>query len=145
MAHTLSFCLSLILTVTLIGRAPTVSDSPHPAQTPVTASDAWWDTGWPYRIRVDVAGSGVVSAAINFTTQFNALGLNHALLDLRSVRVVPYAGGTPGAPIPYAESYSAMLNDSAHRRPACASTTRETSRSVQSAQMSGLCESPMLG
>jgi hypothetical protein len=78
---------------------------------PADAGDAWWNAGWPYRIRVDAAGSGIASASINFTTQLNALGLNHALLDLRSVRVVPYTDTVPGAPIPYAESYSVMLND----------------------------------
>jgi hypothetical protein len=78
---------------------------------PADAGDAWWDNGWPYRIRVDVSGSGIASASINFTTQFNLLGLNHALLDLRSVRVVPYDGSTPSSPLPYAESYSAMLHD----------------------------------
>jgi len=39
----------------------------------------------------------------------NALGLNHALLNLRAIRVAPYVGATPGASIPYAGSYRAML------------------------------------
>jgi hypothetical protein len=61
---------------------------------------------------VNVSGSGVASASINFTAQFNTLGLNHALLDLRSVRVVPYTGGVPGTPLPYAETYSTLLTNS---------------------------------
>jgi hypothetical protein len=77
----------------------------------VDAADAWWDDAWPYRIPVTVSGDGVASASIDFTTQLNALGLNHALLDLRSIRVVPYSGNTPGAPVPYAESYSTLLHD----------------------------------
>ncbi|GAB4451301.1 MAG: hypothetical protein Kow0031_33880 [Anaerolineae bacterium] len=75
------------------------------------AADEWWDEAWPYRIPVTVSGSGVAQVSINFTSAFAALGLNGALLDVRSLRVVPYSGTTPGAPIPYAESYSTMLDD----------------------------------
>ena len=82
--------------------APTYVDTPE---------DAWWEDGWPYRIRVEAAGSGIVEAGIDFPTAFQTLGLNHALLDLRSIRVVPYDGHTPLAPIPYAETYSTMLED----------------------------------
>lgn len=75
------------------------------------AADAWWDTAWPYRIPVTVSGSGVAQVSLNFTTLFNTLGLNGGLLDLRSIRVVPYTGNTPGAPVPYAETYSRLLHD----------------------------------
>jgi len=102
--------LSLILVSLLLGITPTPTRTQADVSRPADASDAWWDNGWPYRIRVDVSGSGVVSTTINFTTQLNELGLNHALLDLRSVRVVPYTGGVPGTPVPYAESYSTLLN-----------------------------------
>ena len=78
---------------------------------PTDPADAWWNEGWPYRIPVTVSGEGIAQVAIDFTAAFNNLGLNQALLDLRSVRVVPYTGATPGAPIPYAETYSAMLED----------------------------------
>jgi hypothetical protein len=103
--------LALILVSLSLAVAPTPTGTQAGVSRPADASDAWWDNGWPYRIRVDVSGSGIASASINFTTQLDTLGLNHALLDLRSVRVVPYNGSTPGVPIPYAESYSVMLND----------------------------------
>jgi len=109
--HMIRLGLSLILVALLLGVTPTPTRTQANVSRPADAGDAWWDAGWPYRIRVDAAGSGIASASINFSTQFGALGLNHALLDLRSVRVVPYTGSTPGAPIPYAESYSAMLNN----------------------------------
>ena len=92
----------------------TLSSAPPPGRSRADLTRpaaAWWDDGWPYRIPVTVSGNGIAPASINFTTAFDALGLNHALLDLRSVRVVPYSGNTPGTPIPYAESYSTMLHD----------------------------------
>jgi len=86
--------LSLILVSLLLGIAPTRLASRR-CFSPADASDTWWDNGWPYRIRVDVSGSGIASANINFTTQLDTLGLNHALLDLRSVRVVPTPATRP--------------------------------------------------
>ncbi len=80
-----------------------------PAQ--ADAADAWWDDAWPYRIPVTVSGSGVAQVSIDFTAAFNTLGLNGALLDVRSLRVVPYSGNTPGAPLAYDETYSTMLED----------------------------------
>lgn len=74
-------------------------------------ADAWWNAGWPYRIPVTVSGSGVVQVSIDFTAAFDALGLNGALLDLRSIRVVAYRDGQPTASLPYEESYSVMLED----------------------------------
>mgnify|MGYP000870771287 CR=1 FL=1 len=91
--------LSLILTL-----------SPTP-QAQADGADLWWDDAWPYRIPVTVSGSGVAQVSVNFTTAFSTLGLNGALLDVRSLRVVPYSGHTPGTPVPYAESYSTMLDD----------------------------------
>jgi hypothetical protein len=78
---------------------------------PDGSADLWWDEGWPYRLPVTVSGSGVVEASVDFTAVFDDLGLNHALLDLRSIRVVPYGGTMPGDALPYAESYSTMLED----------------------------------
>jgi hypothetical protein len=83
--------------------------SPLPVR--AASSDAWWDPAWPYRIPVNVSDSGVAQATINFTTAFSTLGLNAALLDLRSLRVVPYTGGAAGSPLAYAESYSHMLEN----------------------------------
>ena len=97
--------LSLILALALA----LVGVMPVPTPALADPADAWWDTAWPYRLQVNVSGNGVASASINFTTQFNTLGQNHAPLDLRSVRVVPYTGGVPGAPLPYAETYSTLL------------------------------------
>ena len=77
------------------------------------AADSWWDEGWPYRIPVTANGSGVAQANINFTTAFANLGLNNAVLDVRSIRVVPYTGNSPavGGDIPYQETHSTMLED----------------------------------
>ena len=76
------------------------------------AGDAWWDEGWPYRIPVAVGGSvGIAEVSIDFTAALAALGLNDGLLDVRSLRVVPYSGTTPGTPVPYEETYSTMLED----------------------------------
>ncbi|MBN2004249.1 MAG: DUF4091 domain-containing protein [Anaerolineae bacterium] len=84
---------------------------PLPRSLQAAPADGWWDVAWPYRVPVTVGGSGVAQASLNFTTMFDALGLNGGLLDLRSIRVVPYYGSTPGAPIPYAETYSHLLHD----------------------------------
>ena len=82
------------------------------ASSPNDPADAWWDDSWPYRIPVTVGGSGVVETTINFTNAFAALGLNQAVLDVRSIRVVPYVGNAPvGNDIPYEETYSVMLDD----------------------------------
>lgn len=75
------------------------------------AADAWWDDAWPYRIPVAISGSGVVQVTVDFTAAFSTLGLNAALLDLRSLRVVPYNGTVPGTSIAYDETYSTVLED----------------------------------
>ena len=101
--------LSILLAATLFGAA---SSMPTPIRAGMDdAADAWWDEGWPYRVPVAVGNDGIAEAGIDFGALLNTLGLNHALLDLRSVRVVPYDGETPSTPIPYAESYSTMLDD----------------------------------
>ncbi|MDY6867142.1 MAG: DUF4091 domain-containing protein [Chloroflexota bacterium] len=73
--------------------------------------DAWWDEDWPYRLRVMVDGDGVASVSVDFSQEFSNLGLGDALLDVRSIRVVPYRDGMPGEPIPYEETYSTLLVD----------------------------------
>ena len=85
--------ISTILPVICLAVAISAPDTIH-------AQDAWWNEGWPYRIEVDVTGNGIVSTEINFTSIFNELGLNHALLDVRSIRVVPYRNNSPETPLP---------------------------------------------
>jgi hypothetical protein len=82
---------------------------PTPAR--ADPADAWWDEAWPYRIPVTVSGGGVAQVSIDFSAAFSTLGLPGALLDVRSLRLVPYQAGAPGTPIAYAESYSTMLED----------------------------------
>jgi hypothetical protein len=60
---------------------------------------------------VTVDDSGKASVNIDFSSAFTALGLADALLDVRSIRVVPYRDGTPGEAIPYEETYSTLLID----------------------------------
>jgi hypothetical protein len=52
-----------------------------------------------------------VSARPDFSILFAQLGLPDALLDLESLRVVPYTNGTPGEPISYQETLSVLLMD----------------------------------
>lgn len=99
--------LAVLVLICLLSAGPL----PSPTVTQAVSTDAWWDTAWPYRIPVTVNGSGVAQVSINFTTALNTLGLNDELLDLRSLRVIPSNNGTPGTPLPYAETYSTMLDD----------------------------------
>ncbi len=100
--------LALCLLAAMLGRgSPYVESRAELAD----VYDAWWDEAWPYRLRAEVSGEGIVEADVDFGAALGALGLNHALLDVRSLRVVPYSDGTPGTPIPYAETYSRMLED----------------------------------
>jgi hypothetical protein len=87
---------------------------PLPAQ--ADPADLWWDDAWPYRISVTVDSTGVADASIDFTSAFNTLGLNGALLDVRSIRVVRYNGNTPVATIPHQETYSTVIEDAENPR-----------------------------
>lgn len=80
----------------------------------------WWHSGWSYRIAAGVdtaalpAGVREATAAvpIDFTAAFAALGLNGALLDPRSLRVIEVdAAGAPMHEVPHTETYSTLLDD----------------------------------
>lgn len=73
--------------------------------------DAWWDPAWPYRIPLTMSASGAVAVTPDFTALFAKLGLPGALLDLQSVRIVPYTNGLPGEPVPYEETLSTRIMD----------------------------------
>jgi hypothetical protein len=80
-------------------------------ETHAAANDPWWDNDWPYRVPVVVNHKGPVAVNLNFSQLFNNLGLNQALLDLRSIRVIPYTDGKAGAPVPFQETYSTTVID----------------------------------
>ena len=69
----------------------------------------WWDDDWPYRVPITLSETGIVGASLNFSQLFSQSGLNEALLDLGSIRVIPYQNGIPGEPIPYQETYSTLI------------------------------------
>ncbi len=71
--------------------------------------DSWWHEDWPYRLAVQVRAPGPASVHLDFTALFSELGLADALLDIRSIRVVPVVSGVPGDPAPYQETYSTPL------------------------------------
>jgi hypothetical protein len=99
-----------VISLLLLAMAMTTFFSP-PIPSRADAADAWWDDAWPYRVPVTVSGSGVAQVALDFTALFDTLGLNGGLLDVRSLRVVPYDGNTPGTPVAYEETYSTLLHD----------------------------------
>lgn len=73
--------------------------------------DAWWVEDWPYRIQLTVSGPGAASVNPDFSALFSQLGLPGALLDLDSIRIVPYSEGKPGEPVPYEETLSTLIMD----------------------------------
>lgn len=75
------------------------------------SSDQWWDEAWPYRVELNAANNGVIGATINFSTLLNQLGLNHGLLDIRSLRLIAYQNGIVLFSIPYQETYKTVLED----------------------------------
>lgn len=74
-------------------------------------ANAWWDDEWPYRVAVQVSEPGPASVHLDFSELFSALGLADAVLDIRSIRIVPVVAGEPGSPVPYEETYSLSLYD----------------------------------
>ncbi len=80
-------------------------------KTQATTGDEWWDSGWSYRIALQVSETGTVSITLNFSELFDQLGIADSLLDLRSLRVIPYIDGIPGDPVPFDETFSQLVID----------------------------------
>lgn len=74
-------------------------------------ADAWWNPDWPYRVVVTASEGESVETDINFSQIFELLGLNGALLDVRSIRVIAYQGGKPTESLSYEETYSSKFID----------------------------------
>ena len=83
-------------------------------QAHASSEDAWWENDWPYRVPLQINAPGIAAVNPNFSQLFDQLGLRDALLDLRSLRVVPYTDGIPGSPVPYQETYSHLFIDADH-------------------------------
>jgi hypothetical protein len=96
----------LIICLMISALAPSV-----PFNVSADTTDAWWHNDWPYRVQVTPSSSGPVSVNLNFTHLFAELGLQEALLNPDSLRVVPYQDGSPSAPVPFEESYSSLFLD----------------------------------
>lgn len=75
------------------------------------SSDAWWNEDWPYRVQLSVSDPGPTAVQPDFTALFDHLGLPGALLDLDSIRVIPYTNGIPGAPVAFEETFSTLIMD----------------------------------
>ena len=73
--------------------------------------DAWWNENWPYRVQLSISGTGPASVRPDFTDLFSQLGLPAVLLDLASIRIVPYTDGVAGEPVPYTETLSTIIID----------------------------------
>ena len=81
--------------------------------TPIQASidDAWWNADWSYRVQLSVSETGASAIQPDFTALFAQLGLPNALLDLDSIRIVPYTDGVAGEPVPFQETLSTVIMD----------------------------------
>ena len=75
------------------------------------AQDDWWNEAFPYRVHITVPSQGTASVQINFTALFQNLGLNTAILDVRSLRVVAYQGSTPLSEIAHDETLTTLLEN----------------------------------
>lgn len=73
--------------------------------------DDWWNHQWPYRILLQVNEAGTITNELNFSQEFAKLGISNALLDLRSLRLIPTTAGIPGDPIPFEETFSQIISD----------------------------------
>lgn len=100
------FRSTISLLLTLLFFTINVSKETH-----ATTRDPWWDNNWPYRIPLQITEFGTVSNTLNFSEILNDLGLKNALVDLRSLRVVPYVDGMPGDPVPFEETFSKLIVD----------------------------------
>ena len=98
---------TMTLVLTLLFFVATGSQETH-----ASTDDAWWDNDWPYRVVLHLDEAGAGKDTLNFSQLFIDFGLkNDALLDLWSLRVVPYINGIPGEPIPFEETFSQLIVD----------------------------------
>ena len=99
--------LSIIsLLLTLLFCLIIVSEETH-----ASTNDLWWDRNWHFRIPLQVSEPGTVENTLNFSQILVDMGLEDALLDLRSLQVIPYIDGIPGEPVPFEETFSQLLTD----------------------------------
>jgi hypothetical protein len=80
-------------------------------ETQANTKDEWWDHHWTYRIPLEITEIGPVSNTLNFSQILNDFGLLNAIIDLRSLQVVPYIDGMPGEPVPFEETFSHLIID----------------------------------
>ena len=80
-------------------------------ETHAITKDEWWDHHWSYRLPLEFSESGTVSNTLNFAQIINDRGLFNAIIDVRSLQVVPYIDGMPGEPVPFEETFSQLIID----------------------------------
>ena len=77
-----------------------------------TAEDPWWNNDWPFRVLLELDETGAGQDTLNFSQILSDLGLqDDAIMDLRSLQVVPYIDGIPGEPVPFTETFSQLIID----------------------------------
>lgn len=80
-------------------------------ETYAIANDDWWDQNWSYRLPLQFSEPGSVSDTLNFSQIINDRGLFNAIIDIRSLRVVPHFDGISGEPVPFQETFSQLIID----------------------------------
>lgn len=80
-------------------------------ETHAIANDDWWDQHWSYRLPLQFSEPGSVSNTLNFAQILDDRGLFNAIIDIRSLQVVPYIDGLPGEPVAFEETFSQLITD----------------------------------